>query len=157
MDRKQFDQSSNHCRQKFLLIANNLATIRSLATKVPFTISKDSPLAANFIVSADNAFQGGSDQPFEAASRLGEFDTPRGGKSQKLILVVSNSILGANREQSDLQRIFGPNLWRRPKCLVNNSILVLVGLSSIIPIASTSVCRSLAAKVHFDRQQFHHH
>ena len=66
MDRKQFDQSINHCRQKFLLIANNLATIRSLATKVPLAISKDSPLAANFIVSANNAFQGGSDQPFEA-------------------------------------------------------------------------------------------
>jgi hypothetical protein len=27
-------------------------------------------------------------------SRLGEFDTPLGGKSQKLILIVSNSILG---------------------------------------------------------------
>ena len=66
MDRKQFDQSINHCRQKFLLIANNLATIRSLAAKGPLTISKDSPLAANFILSANNAFQGGSDQPFEA-------------------------------------------------------------------------------------------
>ena len=65
MDRKQFDQIINHCRQKFLLIANNLATIRSLAAKVPLTISKDSPLAANFILSANNAFQGGSDQPFE--------------------------------------------------------------------------------------------